>query len=405
MQIAYLVNQYPKVSHSFIRREILAIERANVHVERFALRGWDAYMVDKSDLSEQSKTKYILQEGVSGLIRALLKVMVRSPLSFFSTLVFALKLGWRSDKGYPYHFVYFSEACKLFLLLLDHDISHVHAHFGTNSAEIALLAYRLGGPPFSFTVHGPEEFDRPFSLKLAEKIKYASFVVAVSSYGRSQLYRLVSKKYWSKIKVVHCGIDAEFHQGIDQPVPENFQVVCVGRLSEQKGQMLLLDSVKKLVEQGISINLVLVGDGELKNEIQNLIVEYDLKHHVKLTGALSSEQVRLELLRSRALVLPSFAEGLPVVIMEAMILKRPVISTYVAGIPELVIHGETGWLIPAGSIDDLSNALIELLNTQSERLQEMGEQGYQRVVKRHDIATEAAKLISAIKGSNLSGYE
>ncbi|MDX1297213.1 MAG: glycosyltransferase [Pseudomonas sp.] len=392
MRIAYFINQYPKVSHSFIRREILALERNGFEVQRIALRGWDGELVDDEDLRERGRTRYVLQEGLRGLLLPVFQVLREQPRRFFSALLLALRMGRRADRSWPYHLVYLAEACRLLPWLREFGATHVHAHFGTNSAEVVMLAEALGGPAYSFTVHGPEEFDKPQFIHLGEKVRRAAFVVAISSYGRSQLFRWVEHAHWSKVKVVHCGLERAFHDVPPVAMPVVPRLVCVGRLCEQKGQLLLMQAAGLLAEQGLEFEIVLAGDGEMRAEIEALVERYGLQARVRITGWISSEQVRAEILAARALVLPSFAEGLPVVIMEAMALRRPVLTTYVAGIPELVCHGENGWLFPAGSVEELAVALADCLAQSAEVLERMGEAAYQRVLERHDIDTEAAKL-------------
>jgi len=390
--VAYFINQYPKVSHSFIRREILALERLGIPVQRIALHGWDAEVVDAEDARERSRTRYVLQSGVAGLLLPTLAVMLRSPGRFIAALVLALRMGWRADRPLPYHLVYLAEASRILLWLRESGARHLHAHFGTNSAEVAMLTHVLGGPPYSFTVHGPEEFDKPQFIGLAEKVRRASFVVAISSFGRSQLFRWVDCLAWPKVKVVHCGLDRAFHAVAPTDPSVAPRLVCVGRLCEQKGQLLLVEAAHRLMQQGVPLELVLAGDGEMRDEIERLIEARGLHEQVRITGWLSSAQVRDEILASRALVLPSFAEGLPVVIMESMALRRPVVSTYVAGIPELVREGESGWLFPAGDLQALVAAMAACLAASPEQLARMAESAHARVLARHDIDTEAAKL-------------
>lgn len=399
MKIAYFVNQYPKVSHSFIRREILALERLGTHVQRIALRGWRDPIVDPDDLAEQAKTFYVLRAGWPSLIRAMLGQLVRSPVAFSRALVQTWHLSRRADRPLPYHLVYLAEACRMLDHLRDHPVQHVHAHFGTNSAEVVMLARTLGGPPYSFTVHGPEEFDHPQALHLKEKIESARFVVAISSYGRSQLYRWVGHQQWNKVQVVHCGLDKGFHESAAAvPLGDSPRLVCVGRLCEQKGQLILLEAARQLKERGMPFELVLAGDGEMRPDLEALIARHGLQEQVRITGWISSQQVREQIQAARAMVLPSFAEGLPVVIMEAMALERPVVSTTVAGIPELVRNGQDGWLVAPGDVDALVSALGEVLRSDVERLKAMGRQGRQRVTERHDIDVEAAKLLRLFGG-------
>jgi colanic acid/amylovoran biosynthesis glycosyltransferase len=395
LKIAYFVNQYPKVSHTFIRREILALELRGFEVQRLALRGWDTPVPDEEDRTERERTRYVLQNGAGALLLPMVRCLVRSPLRFFSAAALAMKMS-RASRERPllYHLVYLAEACVVLSWLKEYGARHMHAHFGTNSTEVAMLTRALGGPPFSFTVHGPEEFLRPMGL--GDKIRRSAFVIAISSYGRSQLYLRLPHHDWPKVHVVHCGLEKKFYDMPPVPVPVTTRFICVGRLSEEKGQMLLLEAVARVVAKNIPIELVLVGDGPLREELERLIEMYRLGDCVRITGWISNDDVRKEILRARALVLPSFSEGLPVVIMEAMALRRPVLTTYIAGIPELVRAGENGWLFPAGSLEDLTNALEACLSTSIQDLQKLGDAGYGCVARSHSIEVEAAKLAELI---------
>lgn len=392
LRVAYIVNQYPKVSHSFIRREIHALERRGVTVQRIAIRGWDGELVDADDHVERGRTSYVMQHGVWPLLVPLWRAAVDAPQRFWQAWRLALRMGRRADRPLPYHLIYLAQACRILPWLRSAGTSHLHAHFGTNPAEVAMLVHALGGPPYSFTVHGPEEFDKPEFLGLAEKMRRAAFVVAISSYGRSQLYRWVAHAHWPKVKVVHCGLEPGFHAVAAGDPPAATRLVCVGRLCEQKGQLLLVEAAQRVLQSGVALELVLAGDGEMRAEVQSRVDELGLREHVRITGWISSAQVRDEMLAARALVLPSFAEGLPVVIMEAMALRRPVISTFVAGIPELVRDGEAGWLFPAGDVQALADAMLACLATPPETLARMGSAARERVLGRHDADTEAAKL-------------
>jgi glycosyltransferase involved in cell wall biosynthesis len=400
LRIAYLINQYPKVSHSFIRREILALEQLGVEVQRFALRGWADELVDPADIAEREHTRYVLQRGVGSLMLAMARQVFAAPMRFGRALRMAVRMAARSEKSLPYHLIYLAEACVLMAWLKDNTADHVHAHFGTNPAEVATLLHALGGPPFSFTVHGPEEFDKPEAIALGEKIRHSAFVVAISSYGRSQLYRWSRSQDWARIKVVHCGLDAGFHSGTLPSITCEPRLVCVGRLCEQKGQLLLVRAAHLLVHEGIPLQLVLAGDGEMRSEIETLVAELGLSGHVRITGWIDAASVRTEILAARALVLPSFAEGLPVVLMEALALARPVLSTYVAGIPELVRSGEAGWLFPAGDVESLAVAMRECLAASPTDLDKMGATGRRRVLERHSVDTEAAKLMEHFRAAS-----
>lgn len=392
MRVAYLVNHYPKVSHSFIRREILALERLGVEVLRIAIRGWEGKLADPADDAELAQTKYVLRGGLTSLVAPLLRALIRTPRRFWAALLLAVRMSRRGDRALPYHVVYLAQACVIVRWLSESGAVHLHAHFGTNPAEVAMLVRALGGPPYSFTVHGPEEFDKPEALHLADKARNAAFVVAISSFGRSQLYRWVDYAQWAKVFVVHCGLDEGFAAVPAEDPPTAPRLVCVGRLCEQKGQMMLVEATARVVERGIPLDLVLAGNGEMRAEIEVLVRRLGLERHVRITGWISGAQVREELLAARALVLPSFAEGLPVVIMEAMALRRPVITTYVAGIPELVRHMEDGWLFPAGDVQALEAAMVACLAAPFAQRARMGLAARERVLARHDGNVEAARL-------------
>lgn len=392
MKIAYLVNQYPKTSHSFIRREIAALEELGVCVARFSIRAVTD-LVDESDLAEQKRTTVILHVGFVGLLAAVAAALIRHPQAFLRTFHKAVRLGYGSDRGVLYHLIYLAEACVLLGHLKRHGLTHVHAHFGTNSTTVALLCHHLGGTSYSFTVHGPEEFDKPLALRLPEKIECAGFVIAISEFGRSQLYRWCPHSCWSRIHVVHCGLDAQWLIEPSVGVSNSPRFVCIGRLCEQKGQLLLVEAAARLVSGGDKIECVLVGDGEMRRDIERLVDRYQLREHVRITGWVSNASVKEELINSRALVLASFAEGIPVAVMEAMALGRPVVSTYVSGIPELVESGRTGWLCPAGALEPLVQAIREVIYCSPQELDKMGRAGWSRVREQHDAMREAQKLI------------
>lgn len=392
LRVAYLVNHYPKVSHSFIRREILALERQGVEVERISVRGAEDSLFDPEDQREQQRTRYVLARGLFYVLLVAIGFSLRRPGRFLQGLRLALALSRRSDRSLAHHLVYLAEACLVATWLADTRVSHLHAHFGTNPAEVALLTHALGGPPYSFTVHGPEEFDKPEALALRRKIRHARFVVAISSYGRSQLSRWIEPVDWPKIEIVHCGLEPAFHEVTSGSPASAPRFVCVGRLCEQKGQLVALDAVALLRQRGVTCELVLAGDGEMRDAVERRSAELGVTDCVRITGWLSSGQVRDEILASRALVMPSFAEGLPVAIMEAMALRRPVISTYVAGIPELVRPEREGWLVPASDVAALADAMERCVVASTETLERMSLSARQRVLERHDVDQEAARL-------------
>jgi len=409
VRVAYLINQYPQASQTFIRREILALEKLGIAVERFTIRRADVALVDDRDKAEQQKTRAVLDSGGAGLLGAMLKTLFTRPIEFCRGVGAAIRTGVGSHAGVVKHVIYLAEACVLLGWFRAKEIDHVHAHFGTNSAMVAMLVRIMGGPPYSFTSHGPEEYDKPEALSLPEKVRRSKFVVAISEFGVSQLYRWCRYEDWPKVKLVRCGVDEMFLKaaantnGQLPPPPSEGRIVNIGRLESSKGQLFLIEAAGRLAGEGMKFQLTIVGDGAMRPELERLIEKLKLKDHVRLAGWMTNDQVRQEIINSRAMVLPSFAEGLPLVIMEALALHRPVLSTYVAGIPELVTPGVCGWLVPPGSTDGLTAAMRDVLTLPVERLADMGGVGAARVAERHDAAKEAAKLAALFRAGAGAG--
>lgn len=340
----------------------------------------------------------LLNAGLPALAAAWMAAALAGFAAWWATFRAAVRMGRRSDRGVLRHLVYMAEACLLLRWMrAAGGISHLHAHFGTNSAAVAMFARMLGGPAYSFTVHGPDEFDHPRELSLTEKIGHAAAVVAVSDFGRSQLYRWTPSEDWKKVHVIRCGVDAAFLAAGPQPIPDSRRLVCVGRLVGEKGQLLILEAVAALVAEGVEMEMVLVGDGPLRGAIERRRRALSLDGHVRITGWVSNDVVRKEILAARAMLLPSFAEGLPVVLMESLALGRPAITTYIAGIPELIEDRVNGWLIPAGSLEALTRAIREALEMSLPDLSRMGQAGAAATQVRHDANREAGRLVELFR--------
>jgi glycosyltransferase involved in cell wall biosynthesis len=380
------------LSHTFIRREIEALEQCGVRVERFSIRFSREELPDESDRLEQARTRAILKEGPAVILAMGLAAAVRNPRTFTHALGLALRSGWRSDRGLFRNLAYLAEACVLLRWIRRQGIQHVHAHFGTNPAAVAMLCRALGGPPYSFTAHGPDDFDRAPFLALDQKIARAAFVVTVSSFGRGQLQRWCDSSQWTKIHVLHPGLDLGFFEHPRVPVPTAPTFACVGRLDEQKGQMLLIEAVGRLVSEGVPCDAVIVGDGPMRSALAAHIERLKLKDRITLTGSVTSGELVRRIQDSRALAVPSLAENLPSVILEAFALGRPVIATKVGGISELVETGKCGWLVPAGSVDALADSMREALQASTATLDRMGLEGARRVAENYRAARAAARL-------------
>jgi glycosyltransferase involved in cell wall biosynthesis len=396
--IAYVVPTFPMPSQTFIRREVAALEARGWTIHRFAMRRYGQALAEPADRAEQERTEYILDAGAAGLARAVLAEALGRPRRWLAALAAAVRMGRRSEKGLIWHLAYLAEACHLRRRLAARGAEHLHAHFGTNAAAVAMLCRLLGGPPYSVTIHGPEEFDAPRPLALREKVRHAAFVVAISQFTRSQLLRWADYRDWGKIRVVYAGANPTYLGHGPAPIPEAPRLVNIGRIVEQKGQVMLLEAAALLRDRGHDFEIALVSDGPMRGQLEELIARLGLAGRVRITGHLDDRGVFSEVLAARALVLPSLAEGLPSVFLEAMALGRPVIGTAIAGHPELIEPGVSGWLVPAGSVEPLAEAMAEVLTADPADLEPMGRAGAARVAAQHDPEAAIDRLAALLAG-------
>lgn len=401
--VGYVTNTYPRPSQTFIRREIQAVERQGLFVARFAMRREEG-MLTSEDLAEQERTEYILDHSAWRLATVLGRRLLRHPRA----LTAAVRAGLRGGpgRGVLRQLIYLAEGAILAERADDLGLGHIHAHFGTNSADVARYARLLGGPGYSVTFHGPEEFDRPQALMVGEKLADARFAIAVSTFGRSQLARWTQAATWKRLHVVHCGVDpAMFADGPPPPAraaaDKPLQIIAIGRFVEQKGYILLLEALAATTR---SVHLTLVGEGPLAPAMRETIRMLNLEERVTFAGWLDEGQVRARLADAHVFVMPSFAEGLPVALIEAMMSARPAIATYIAGIPELMIDGQTGWLVPAGCASALARAMDKAADCSDEALARMGQDARARASARHDIDESAARLARLMRPWTRGGY-
>ena len=393
MKVAFLLQIYPATTHTFIRREIRAVEDAGIEVIRVSVRlSREQDLTTPADVEELHQSVGILGRGLGSMFWDVAHAAWKSPLAFIRTVARACRMGVRSERGLFRHLAYFVESCGLLRTTAARGADHVHAHFGNNATTVAMFTNAMGGPSFSFQIHGPGEFDCPEFIHLSAKVHAARFVTVISQFAKGQTFRNSAPRDWEKVHVIRCGVDEEF---LGQPitlVTQEARLVCIGRLGRSKAHPILVRASAKLKAEGLPHQVTVIGEGELMGAIEDLIRELDVVDTVKLVGWKSSSEVRDEILRSRALVLPSFGEVLPVVIMEALALARPVISTKIAGIPELVKDGWNGWLIDSGDVDELVRAMREVLTAPPEDLLKLGTHGREDAKQLHDVAAEGKKL-------------
>lgn len=393
-RIAYLTSQYPATSHTFIRREVEALRRAGVDIATFSIR--------QPSLGERSApenreafetTTYIQPPRLIAALRAHLACLLQHPLRYARTLVDALRHRVPGISATLYSFIYFAEAIVLANAVRQQRITHLHNHFANAAAIVGYLATRFLGIEHSLTLHGISEFDYPAGLLLREKLKHARFVACASHFCRAQALRSTDPDDWSKMMIVRCGIDTERFAPV-KPTPRTgrVRVLHVGRLSAEKGQSGLISAFSRLREQGIDAELRIVGTGPIEAALKAQALRMGLQDACVFLGRQDEGEIVEELHHADVFAMSSLMEGLPVVLMEAMACGVAVVAPCVAGIPELVVHGETGLLYAPGDWDDLGRQLAVALQDPEQR-RRLADSGRQHVLAHFDIETAVLPLV------------
>jgi colanic acid/amylovoran biosynthesis glycosyltransferase len=393
MKLAYLMNSYPMTSTTFIRGEIEQLEALGQPVKRFAVRHWEGKLLDPDDIAEQGRTEYLLTGNLGRLILSALVEPLVNPGGLLRTLpVFRHVLG-QSRGGFAKNVNYLLQAIYMRRRTRALGIDHIHTHFSTNATTVALLAHHLGGAGYSFTVHGPDELVDPKENALGRKVADSAFTVAITQYCRGRILE-EAPDHAAKVQIIHCGIDLTKFTPTATP-GEAGRFVCVGRLCPNKAQSLIPAAVAMVCGEFPHLQVDLIGDGEDRALIEAEIVRHGVQDHVHILGWADAPGVRSAITRASALLLPSYAEGLPIVLMEALALGRPVLTTTIAGIPELVDAG-CGWIFPSGSVEAIADALRAALRSSPEALVALGQEGRRRIEDRHNAAQSARQLQNAL---------
>lgn len=364
-KLAYLISQYPAISHTFILREVLTLRQRGFDIRVASVNPPDRPpdRLTDAERREADQTWYLKPQGARGALGALLTTFIRRPIAVLRGLRQALRLGGTDAKRILFYLAYWVEAIMMGAWMQKEGASHLHVHFATPAAAVGLLAKTMFPIGFSFTVHGPDElYDAP-GYRLTEKIAGADFVLCISHYARSQMMKLSPVADWGKFEISRLGVDTErFAPRATKPPGDPFELVCVGRLVAAKGQHILLDALAALRAEGRRVHLTLVGQGPDMESLKAQCSRLDLGETVMLTGAVNQDTILDYYLRADAFVLPSFAEGLPVVLMEAMALGVPCITTHITGVPEMIRDGIEGLLVAPSDTEGLTRAIARLMD-------------------------------------------
>ena len=393
--IAYLTGEYPAASHPFMRREIAALRAEGRNVITCALTP------GKTDASEAAETFYVTRAATS-------------PATFFKALGFgfsridrlwrAFRLAIKTSAPGPtalfYQMSYLIRALVLARHLTDKGVYHLHNHFADASCSVAMLTSELTGIPFSLTMHGPSVFFEPNHWRLDEKIARAKFTACISSFCRSQGMIFADQAHWPKMKIVRSGVTPNLYDRENRTSGHN--LIFIGDLRAVKGVAVLLHALVEIKDQVPDVHLTLIGEGEERSMLERLAQDLGLGSAVTFAGSKTEGEITEALKTADLFVLPSFAEGMPEGVIEAMASGLPVVASRIAGMSEVIGDGRGGELVPPGSEQSLIMVISTLLNDPEMR-QKMGQEARATVETMFDSTREAAKIGALIDGSVTNG--
>ena len=392
-QIAYLTSQYPATSHTFIMREVLALRAAGLSVHTFTIR--PASVEERTDsaiAAEAASTFVILAQSWARFAAAHIKLLAGRPAGYVRGLVKALRHRPPGLRGLALALAHFAEAGVLADELLRRRITHLHNHFANSAATVGLLAAEMVDLPWSFMIHGISETDYPAGVTLPDKIRAARFVVCASWFGRAQAMRVVEPEHWPKIRVVRCGLPLQQLPSTER-ARSGRHVLCVGRLSPEKGQAGLLDVFAAIRTRIDDARLELIGSGPEEAALRSRAARLGLGAEVSFPGRRSEADTLAAIARADILVVASLMEGLPIVLMEAMALGTAVVAPRLAGIPELVDDDRTGLLFTPANWGELEGKIERLLTDDKLRAR-LVKGAYQTIVGEYDIRQSAQSLVA-----------
>ena len=391
-RVGYLLSQYPTVNHTFILREIRALRRLGFDIVAVSIRNADrpVEQMTPDEAEEFALTYSIFGAGLGRMLAGHLRTVARHPVAYVRALIYALRLAGSNVRKMVLHVAYFAEAVSAGDYFGRRSITHIHTHF---SSTVALIVKRLFHIEFSATIHGSGEFEDVVGFRMAEKVAQSTFIATIGKYGSSQVMKASLPAYWDKVHAVPLGIDmAEFVPGPRREDDRRFRILSVGQLAPAKAYPMLIAAAGRLVAQGrTEIMLTIIGEGAARTYLEQAIAREHLGAFVRLPGARNHRAVLDAYRETDAFALSSFAEGVPVVLMEAMAMEIPCVATWITGIPELIRPEVDGLLVPPADPDALAAAIARLMDQPELRLR-LGKSARQRVAERYDVVRNTTQL-------------
>lgn len=397
-KVAYVMTHYPRVALTFIAGEVDVVERHGGRIVPIVVNAPGAEDLTTEEARERQRRSLYLKASPMRLLGATLAAFAAHPIKFTKLKLTAIRSA-RTDVGLMarrlIHLCYGALAARH---CREQGVTHLHAHFGQVPATIAWFAaeimnFRRGErATWSFTIHGFQDFVDEALARLDLKAASASFVIGISDFTRSQLCRVSDPRYWDRFHVVRCGIDLQaFALRTPRPMRSVPRIIIVGRLSPEKGHVILLDAVSKLARRGVAVEVEIVGGGPFEQPIRREEAELGIGDRVIHSGELLADEVARRLADADIFCMASFSEGLPISIMEAMAVGVPVVTTWISGIPELARDGVTAMTVPPGDSDALADAIERLVSDEAlrERLVVAGRAAVERM---HERETNGAVM-------------
>ncbi|HEX3892279.1 MAG TPA: glycosyltransferase family 4 protein [Terracidiphilus sp.] len=397
LRLGYLLSQYPAINHAFMLREVRQLRRLGMEVHVLSVSAPDrpTELLTTEEREEAATAFYVKSQSFSHVAGCHIRTFFRRPRGYLSGLSLAWRFGSGRPKSILSQVLYFAEAVVVGCRMKKLGIDHIHSHFSSNVAILAASVHKI---TFSLTLHGPAEFADRSSFHIGEKIAACRFACGISEFGRSQMMLLSNPVHWHKIHVTRLGVDTQTIQlKADRKQSTPFHLICVARLAPEKAQSVLLEALADVVKCGRGVCLHLCGDGPDRARLERHVEALQLQQHVTFEGFLSQDRLRSAYQKADAMVLPSFEEGLPVVLMEAMARGIPCISTWIAGVPELIRGGIDGLTVPPGDARALAEAIVELVDD-PERCTMLAERGRARVVQLADLETNVQQMARLFYG-------
>lgn len=398
-RLGYLISRYPAISHTFILREVQELRKLGFQIEVASINAVDRPIAQLAaeEREEAARTWYVKAQGAGGALAANVATLLTRPGAYLHALWFAIRLGGTDLRRVVLCVFYFVEAAMVGQWMERNGLKHLHVHFATPASSVGLIVTRMFSVTMSITVHGPDEFYDVPGYQLERKIAGARLLCTIGFYARSQLMRLSSAEHWSKIRVTPLGVDPElftpdpFRESFD-----TFEVICVGRLVAAKGQLVLIEAIAKMAAQGRKIRLRLVGDGPDRKLLEESVRKLGAGPSIVFEGAVNQDRIRDLYRAAHVFALASFAEGIPVVLMEAMAMEIPCVTTWITGIPELIRNGIDGLLVAPSDEAGLAEAIARLMDDADLR-KRVGAAGRLRVIEKYNLRKNVEHLADVFR--------